>query len=147
MKAMQDGSVRYTDIGIDYLQQPKISPNLEERLVRAAVSEAALYWSRVFDVDVDYACLADRYRDAKASADALKLFQLGGIDVKDHINLFALLSIAPISRYVESGVFKGSSLHAATFSHGLKEIIAIDPEPENFDGQIVRGPGRYCVRV
>jgi hypothetical protein len=104
-----------------------ISTALKNRMLNLSVAYLVDYWQNVslesFEFDID------EYLKVLANAEALRLFSLGGIDRKDHLNLYFIQKMLNFDTYIESGVFTGSSLHAALKNTSINKVIGIDPEP------------------
>ena len=103
-----------------------ISDELSARLVSASVAEASRYWSDVLTLPIQKFPLEEYIENLKEGITE-GIFAIGGIELKDHVNLSVLLHILKPDLYVESGVFRGASLHAALFSVDADRVIGIDP--------------------
>jgi hypothetical protein len=115
-------------------QATAINESLHSRLIERAMYKAFLFYvdffggvGRVPDVTPNIGA----YRKAYESARSLGLFQQGGIREKDHLNLWCLGMVMAPKLYVESGIFKGSSLHAFLQVPGIRRFIGIDPNMDN----------------
>jgi len=112
-----------------------MSPDLERRLTKQAFCKAVSFWGEhtlAKKITVDF----DSYYENLLVAKDSHLFQKGGIEVKDHINLFVILKILDVSFYIESGVFTGSSLHAALTALEPQDVYGIDPNLKNLNGLV-----------
>lgn len=124
-----DGLLR--SVSDDATQTTFISPSLRTNLIILAIKKAYNFYSDFFDkpiLNLDYHNLVNEYEQAFSNAHSLGLFLKGGIDEKDHLNLWCLSHVLSPEIYVESGVFIGSSLHAFIQSSTIKKVIAIDPD-------------------
>lgn len=113
-----------------------ISPELKIRMLKLCVQYLVDYWRHIaianFNFDID------EYIDVLNDAEQLCLFNVGGIDRKDHLNLFFIQKMLNFDTYIESGVFTGSSLHVALKNKSISNIIAIDPEPWHLKTDLAR---------
>ena len=107
-----------------------ISSSLRKRLIMAAMRRAYEFYYKFFNVsvqNVDFDKLALEYEQDYSHAISLGLFAPGGVQEKDHLNLWCISRVFSPQVYVESGAFIGTSLHAFINSPGIQKIFAIDP--------------------
>jgi len=107
-----------------------ISPDFKSRLIVSAIRKAYEFYCDFFNSpvpDVNYNELAGEYERDLSQANSFGLFGYGSINQKDHLNFWCLSRIYSPEIYIESGVFKGSSLHAFFSASNLKEVYVIDP--------------------
>lgn len=113
----------------------EISKDLEKRLSESALSELLVFYSDWFEVEnkaVDeIAKISQRYLTHRDKARRLGLFAHGGVTEHDHMALWTLAEVYEPTTYVESGVFKGSSLHAQLDNSALSRLVCIDPDLSN----------------
>ncbi|KGF96674.1 hypothetical protein EU95_0559 [Prochlorococcus marinus str. MIT 9201] len=108
-----------------------ISESLNQKLIKQALLISFQFWSEKLKNNLKFPKnLYPKYYKAYKSATECDIFQKGGIDIKDHINIFVLLSIIKPGLYCESGVFKGSSIHSALHALEPKIVYGIDPKPK-----------------
>lgn len=111
-----------------------MSPGFRLRLTQRAIADAFEFYSTFLKRqprERDVSRLAREYMTELEDGGSLGLFVKGGVGEKHHLNLWCLGRVLEPTRYVESGVYVGSSLHAFLKSPGLKEIVAIDPDLSN----------------
>jgi len=107
-----------------------INPRLKQKLIELAIFEAFNFYAYFFDKNVgkqDYKQLAADYQSHLDWGYDLGLFGPGSIPEKDHLSLWCLAKFFAPKKYIESGVFIGSSLHAFLAESGLEKVIVIDP--------------------
>ena len=123
----------------DALTRTSISKNehtfldeeLKRNLQKVAIKEACKFYQQFFNeapLSQTLDELVDRYRNDFQKANSYGLFKSGGIREKDHINFWCLSEVFRLEKYIESGVYFGSSLHAFTRNEQLDSIVAIDPD-------------------
>ena len=103
-----------------------VSLDADYRLTGAAFKHASSYWEKILDFKTPSREFEIYFGHLKAAQEN-NIFQIGGIDIKDHMNLYIIAKGINPDIYVESGVFTGSSLHAALVGIDADRVFGIDP--------------------
>tara|TARA_Y200000002_G_scaffold382196_1_gene398448 strand:- start:2232 stop:3194 length:963 start_codon:yes stop_codon:yes gene_type:complete len=112
----------------------QISPSLRIKFIKLAIKECFEFYKEFFKYshkNINFDNLTKEYTDNIEIAYNLNLFLKGGIPEKDFLLLWCLHKFYRTEKYIESGVFIGSSLFASISSLKNAKIIGIDPNLKN----------------
>lgn len=112
----------------------EITPSLRINFTKLAIIECFKFYKSFFKYspkDIDFDKLTNEYIKNVEVAYSLNLFVTGGIPEKDFLLIWCLHKFYKTKKYIESGVFIGSSLFASLSSLKNAEIIGIDPNLKN----------------
>ena len=136
MKTMQIDTIDILSKKLEKASSSQISTGLRNRMLNLSIAYLVDYWQNVSVENFEFN--NDEYLKILEGAEELGLFSVGGIDRKDHLNLYFIQKMLNFETYIESGVFSGSSLHAALNNTSLNKVIGIDPEPWHIKPELAR---------
>ncbi|WP_420391463.1 hypothetical protein [Acuticoccus sp.] len=127
--AMGEGKRGYLEVGKASQAGIEVSDGLYARFATLAIEVATDHFLRHLDGKGTLgATTKATILDGLAAGRELGLFGRGGIREHDFVNLSVLAALVKPELYVESGVFRGSSLFAFHRSKDVRRIVAIDPD-------------------
>jgi len=116
-------------------QDFKLSEGLERKLIKLSYQTVLTFLKNVFPLfDNETSCeeCTDKFIKLFSVAKKQNLISRGGVPEKNYLLLSMTAQLLNPTLYVESGFFKGSSIHAVSQSKKLRRIIGFDPKHTNY---------------